>query len=498
MPSIADLVLPCYYGALGVLAFYGVHRLALLVLLRRHRKPSPRTAWSGPLPRVTVQLPLYNERYVALRLLAAVCRLDYPRELLDIQVLDDSTDDTTELLELEVDHWSRSGYQVQLLHRDRREGFKAGALEAGLATAKGELIAIFDADFVPPRHFLRSVVPSLADRRVGMVQARWEYLNRDHSMLTRLQALLLDGHFVIEHTARAVSGRLFNFNGTAGIWRRTAIEEAGGWQHDTLTEDLDISYRSQLAGWKFVYLPELTVPSELPVDIAAFKSQQYRWARGSIQTARKLLGRIAASSEPWWRKLEAFVHLTNNSSFALTVLLSLLIFPAMLARDGADQWLLIAIDLPLFLVSTVSVAAYYVTGQRHTASGEKRPFLMLPAALALGIGLSINNTRAVLAGIVKQGGVFVRTPKYPVEAGSGAPPSAYLARINSSFLIEGLFAVYFFVCLLTAASLEMWFSLPFLYLFFQGYGYMFALSIAALWRRSKPTTTSLARAETTA
>ena len=505
MPSLADLVLLLYYGALGVLALYGAHRITLLMLLRRHHRPSgpvrptPGSARyeARPLPRITVQLPLYNERFVAKRLLKAVAAIDYPKDRLQIQVLDDSTDDTTDVLAHEVAALKRRGLRVELVHRAQRDGFKAGALEAGLATADGELIAIFDADFVPPIDFLQRCIGPFEDPRVGMVQARWDYLNRDHSLLTRLQALLLDGHFVIEHAARASSSRFFNFNGTAGVWRREAIVDAGGWQHDTLTEDLDISYRAQLVGWRFAYLSDLVVPSELPIDVAAFKTQQYRWARGSIQTARKLLSSILRSAEPWWRKLEACVHLTNNWSYVLNVLVSVLLFPAMLARRG-EPWLLLAIDLPLFAIATGSVTAYYVAGQRNTPTGEPHPLRLLAPALALGIGLSLNNTGAVFTGAVRRGGIFVRTPKYREVASSSALPAAYLARVGPGFLIEGAFAIYSLACLAAATSLEMWVSLPFLYLFFQGYAYIFTLSAITLWRRRRPLRSELSEAETPA
>ena len=296
---MAPALLGLYYSILGVLALYGVHRLVLVVLYARHRRRgAPRPPAPEEWPRVTVQLPLYNELYVARRLIDAVCRLDYPRDRLEIQVLDDSTDETAEIVRAEVARRRAAGFAIHHLRRAERTGFKAGALAAGLERTGGELIAVFDADFVPGPEFLKAAVPYFADPRVGMVQGRWEHLNRDYSLLTRVQALLLDGHFVIEHAARNRAGCFFNFNGTAGVWRRAAIAAAGGWRHDTLTEDLDLSYRAQLAGWRFVYLPDLSVPAELPVDVGGFKSQQYRWAKGSIQTARKLLGRVLAAPLP--------------------------------------------------------------------------------------------------------------------------------------------------------------------------------------------------------
>lgn len=478
---MSTLVLLLYYLTLGALAAYGLHRAVLLVLHRRHPQRLLPAPTPQRLPKITVQMPLYNERYVATRLLDAVCALDYPKELLEIQVLDDSDDETTAILRRAAAVWRHRGYDVQLLHRTRRTGYKAGALQAGLDVASGQLIAVFDADFVPPPSFLRDVIPWFEEPDIGMVQARWEHLNRPHSLLTRLQAILLDGHFLIEHPARHRSDRLFNFNGTAGVWRRSAILDSGGWEHDTLTEDLDLSYRAQLRGWRFVYLPELAVPSELPVDMAAFKSQQFRWAKGSIQTARKLLGSILRSTQPWWRKLEASVHLTNNSSYLLMVILSMLIFPAMLARRGGDEWRLLAIDLPLFASATVSVITYYLTSQRLSPSGERRSLLVMPAVLALGVGLCINNARAVLSGLLQRGGPFIRTPKYRVEGASrSSPPWKYRAKLSRSFYLEGLFAAYFLLCSVAAIHLRMWLALPFLYLFLQGYAWVFLLSLRSL------------------
>jgi cellulose synthase/poly-beta-1,6-N-acetylglucosamine synthase-like glycosyltransferase len=494
-----QLILLAYYLTLGVLALFGLHRALLLALERRHREaPAPPRApelW----PRVTVQLPLYNELYVAPRLLEAACRLDYPRDRIEIQVLDDSDDETAAVMGRLCERFRRRGHDVRHLRRADRAGYKAGALAAGLTRATGEMIAVFDADFVPPPSFLREALPWFADPGVGMVQARWAHLNRRQSLLTRVQAMLLDGHFLIEHTARQRSGRLWNFNGTAGVWRLATIVEAGGWQHDTLTEDLDLSYRAQLKGWRFVYLPDLAVPSELPASISALKSQQHRWAKGSIQTAHKLLGRILRSREPWWRKLEACVHLTANGCYFLMVLLAILIFPAMLERRSAsEQWTLLAFDLPLFLVATASIVAYYLESQRRQPHGERRPIALLPSLFALGIGLSVSNATAVVSGWFRRGGAFVRTPKVrEVEPPHrrGATP-ARVARVAATIhrarpgyrparsptvALEAAFAVYFLVAILLAARLGMWLAIPFLALFLHGYGWVSILS----WRERR-------------
>ncbi len=481
----ATAVLALYYSVLGLLALYGTHRIVLVVAYLRRRPPAEAPPPPDTWPVVTVQLPLYNEMYVAERLLDAVCGLDYPRDRLEIQVLDDSTDETTGLVAAAVARYRGEGYDVQHLHRAERTGFKAGALAAGLERARGELVAIFDADFVPPREFLRVTVPHFGRGEVGMVQASWDHLNRNYSLLTHTQAILLDGHFRIEHAAREGSGCFFNFNGTAGIWRRRAIVEAGGWHHDTLTEDLDLSYRAQLAGWKFVYLPELPCPSELPVDVHGFKAQQHRWAKGSIQTGRKLLPRLLAARLPWRVKLEALVHLTNNSSYLLMVLLTLLVFPAMVLRSERLTETLLWIDGPLFLVSTGSVLLFYLASQIARGRRWAREILYLPALMALGIGLSVHNARAVVSGLLTRGGTFQRTPKYSIVApGQRWEAKRYRAGKSWSFLFEGLLAAYLLTCLGLAVYGQMWLSLPFLYLFFHGHAAMFALSLASNVQRS--------------
>ena len=357
------------------------------------------------------------------------------------------------------------------LHRTRRSGFKAGALEAGLRVAKGDLIAIFDADFVPQRAFATELVPHFSDERVGMVQARWGHLNTDYSMLTRVQSMLLDGHFMIEHTARNRSGKFFNFNGTAGIWRRACIEDAGGWQHDTLTEDLDLSYRAQLKGWRFVFLPDHIAPAELPLEMGAFKSQQHRWAKGSIQTARKMLPRIYRSALPWPVKLEATAHLTANVGYVLMVLLGLLVVPAVWLRADIAPWMVALVDLPILMLSSLSVAAFYWVARRETA-GSREPILRwVPALMAVGIGLSINNTRAVLEALVRHESPFYRTPKYNLGGNESIARRRYRIRINRDTWIELALAVYFAVATGAAISAGLAGAVPFLLLFEFGYAY---------------------------
>ena len=314
-----------YFTILIILSLFGIHRYYLTYLfVKNRRKAAKPDKQFDALPRVTVQLPIFNERYVVERLLESVTRLEYPRDLLDIQVLDDSTDETTLVASRLVSEYAAAGHPITYLHRENREGYKAGALAEGLKKASGEFVAIFDADFVPPPSALMQMIHYFVDPQVAVVQGRWTWVNRTISNLTQVEAILLDGHFVIEHGGRHLSGRFFNFNGTAGMWRRTAIDDAGGWQHDTLTEDTDLSYRAQLRGWKFIYDPNIECPSELPVEMNAFKTQQARWAKGLIQTAKKLLPAIWRSPQPLYIKLEATFHLTANLAYPLMVLFSVI------------------------------------------------------------------------------------------------------------------------------------------------------------------------------
>ncbi len=481
--EIATLV--AYYLVLGLLAAYGAHRFFMVSLYFRHRADAPRPKGPlDPLPRVTVQLPIYNEVYVVERLVEAVAALDYPKELLEIQILDDSTDETREAARRVARRVRARGLDAVYLPRDNREGFKAGALEKGLAAASGEFLLIFDADFVPLPNLLREALPHFSDRSVGMVQARWEHLNREYSLLTRIQSVLLDGHFVIEHTARNRSGRFFNFNGTAGIWRRRCLEEAGGWQSDTLTEDLDLSYRAQLAGWRFVYLKDLVAPGELPVDMNGFKSQQHRWAKGSIQTGRKLLPAVLKSRFPWRIKVEAVLHLGSNLAYPLGLLLALLIVPAIVIRERIGWQRLAAIDFLLFFGGTLSFVAFYLCSQREIGRGWRETFCILPWVLSLGIGLSINNVRAVIEALAGRGSEFTRTPKYSIEGDRGQwRDKKYRAASNGSAAAELLLAVYFFGAIVFAVVENYWIGIPFLLVFFNGFAYTAALSLLSHRRR---------------
>src|SRR5579885_2594772 len=475
-----SLLIP-YFAVMIVLASYGMHRYQLVYLYYKHRKNA---ATEPPqqfqqLPRVTIQLPIFNEQFVIDRLIEACCNLDYPRDLLEIQVLDDSTDETKEVARNLVEQYRQAGNPIVYIHREDRHGFKAGALDHGLKTAKGEFVAIFDADFVPPRDWLMQVIHHFAQPDVGMVQTRWTHLNRDYSFLTQVEAILLDGHFVLEHGGRSRSNVFFNFNGTAGLWRRRAIEEAGGWQHDTLTEDTDLSYRAQLKGWKFLYLQDVECPAELPVEMTAFKTQQARWAKGLIQTSKKILPHVLKSNERFHVKLEAWYHLTANLSYPLMVVLSVLLLPAMIIRFYQGWFQMLYIDLPLFMASTFSISSFYLVSQRELFPRKwPRALLYLPFLMALGIGLTITNTRAVLEALAGKQTAFARTPKYRVESRiDKVGAKKYRKRLGWIPWVELMIGTYFAATVYYALDNENYITVPFLVLFVIGYWYTGLMSL---------------------
>jgi cellulose synthase/poly-beta-1,6-N-acetylglucosamine synthase-like glycosyltransferase len=478
LPETLTLVI--YFFVLSILAIYGWHRYYLVYLYMKHKgrvptQPPDPSEW----PAVTVQLPIFNEMYVADRLIAAVCELDYPRDRLEIQVLDDSTDETTAIAELAVRRHAARGFNIHYIHRVDRRGFKAGALEAGLKVASGQFIAIFDADFIPPTNFLRRSLPHFfTDPAIGMVQARWGHINQDYSLLTKTQSILLDAHFVLEHGGRNRAGYFFNFNGTAGVWRRDAIDAAGGWQHDTLTEDLDLSYRAQLLGWRFVFLPDLVSPAEVPVEMNSFKSQQHRWAKGSIQTCLKLLPRILRSRQPLSVKAEAFFHLSANFNYLLMSVLSVLMFPAMYVRYTMGWTEMLLIDVPMFFAATASVANFYVWSQRELYADWKQRLRYLPFLMSIGIGLSVNNTRAVLEAMFGKQSDFERTPKYGIEReGDEWASKKYHQSVGVQPFIELALGLYFTGTVFYALVNQIYGTLPFLMLFQIGFLYMGLLSI---------------------
>jgi len=484
-------VLIPYFIVMIILAFYGIHRYQLVWLYFKNKKNAVK--WSEPpmrfaegqLPFVTIQLPIFNEQFVIDRLIDAVCKLDYPRDRFEIQVLDDSTDETTEVAQEIVERYVRgfAGMEPQpivYLHRSNRHGYKAGALDKGLDVARGEFVAIFDADFVPPRQWVMQVIHHFAQPEIGMVQTRWTHLNRNYSFLTQVEAILLDGHFVLEHGGRSRAGVFFNFNGTAGMWRRETISTAGGWQHDTLTEDTDLSYRAQLVGWQFKYLQDVECPAELPIEMTAFKTQQARWAKGLIQTGKKILPRVLKSDAPWHTKLEAWYHLTANISYPLMIVLSVLLMPAMIIRSWQGLLQMLLIDFPLFIASTMSVSTFYMVSQKELyPKSWYMSALYIPFVMALGgIGLTITNTKAVLEALFGVKSAFARTPKYKVrKKGEKTQAKVYRKRLGIIPWIELGIGCYFAWTVYYAVTTENFFTVPFLVLFVFGYWYTGLLSL---------------------
>lgn len=490
-----------YLTLLALIAAYGLHRHWLVHLCLRHRRPrlQPPDRYTT-LPRVTVQLPMFNERSVAERVIDAACALDYAPDRLQIQVLDDSTDDTAALAAGRARHWRERGLDVQYLHRTNRRGYKAGALADALPHATGELIVIFDADFIPPPRFLKRTIHHFTDPQLGMLQTRWTHLNRDDSLLTRAQAIFLDAHFLIEHTARHRSRFWINFNGTAGLWRRRAIEDAGGWHDDTLTEDLDLSYRAQLAGWKCRFLPRVTCPAELPPEINAFKSQQHRWTKGSIQTALKLGPAIVRSSAPSRVKVEALFHLTAPMVYLYITLLALLFYPAIyvnLAHLDKARSLGLALGTGFFVLGSTSAAVFYLVGQRARGGSAAHTLLHVPLLMAVGIGIALSNAFACLEALLGHDSPFIRTPKYnrsPTPRAQSKqphrrsvirrPPLPPLASLRRPMLaLELAMGLYMIECIRLSLTIDpTLISLPFLALFAAGYFYVALTGLHALPR----------------
>lgn len=477
-PIYGMIWMACYVLLAGGLSIYCFHRLFILFLYFRHKadRPQPQSRFAQ-LPLVTVQIPLYNEMYVAGRLLDAVAAIDYPRDRLEIQVLDDSTDDTVDLVATKVADLQARGFAAEHVRRGTRQGFKAGALAHGLNTARGEFLAIFDADFIPNPDIFRRCIDHFTDTRLGMIQTRWDHLNRDYSLLTRLQAIFLDGHLLLEQTARARSGRFFNFNGTAGIWRKDCIVDAGGWHADTLTEDLDLSYRAQLAQWRFLFLPDLVTPAELPVEMNAFKTQQHRWAKGSIQTCKKLLPAVWRAPLSLPIKIEATFHLTSNFAYLLFLLLCVIVNPAISPQrtEIPLPWLP---DLPIFSCAVWAVVLFYIVVLRELRPRWWLELWCIPAVLALGVGMSISNAKAVLEAMFNQGGAFVRTPKYGLlSRGEAWRGKRYFAMPSALVLFELAAAAYFAEIIWIAARDANWGSVPFLFFFFGGFAYVASTSL---------------------
>jgi cellulose synthase/poly-beta-1,6-N-acetylglucosamine synthase-like glycosyltransferase len=478
-----------YLLALMSLFIYGMNCYLLMIFyliksskaLRQHQEVKeiffrnvPKKDW----PQVTIQLPVYNERYVIKRLIQSVCRFDYPGELLEIQILDDSTDDTVDIAKAEAAKMMRQGFDIGYIHRDDRIGFKAGALKEGLKYAKGELVGIFDADFIPHPSFLKETIPYFSDPEIGMIQTRWGHINSDYSLLTRAQSMGIDGHFGVEQASRAWSGFFMNFNGTAGIWRKTTIEDAGGWQADTLTEDLDLSYRAQLRGWKLKFVSDVVCPAEVPVTINAFKSQQHRWAKGSIQTAKKNLGKLFKSDVSLLVKFQAFMHLTHYMVHPMMLLVVLTSIPMLYS-----QWFFDSLAYPIMIftmlcLATCGPSSMYLFSQRVLYHDWKSRIKILPFLMCLGTGIAVNNTKAVLEAFLNIESGFIRTPKYGIKKREDSWRSKhYSIPLNAISILEFFLGLYSLSGLILFLFFSKYLVSPFLLIYTSGFFYVFFLSV---------------------
>ena len=468
-----DLILLVYFISLTILFLFGLHGLVMLYYYRKTRNiKTPDEIIEGEYPTVTIQLPMFNEMYVIERLIMSVCNINYPKDKLQIQVLDDSIDETTIIASKLVDEYKAKGFDIEYIHRTNREGYKAGALKAGLEKAKGEYVAIFDADFVPRENFLMKTIPFFRESNVGMVQTRWEHLNEEYSFITRAAALALDGHFVIEQQVRNKAGFFINFNGTAGVWRKETIIDAGNWHADTLTEDLDLSYRAQLKGWKFVFLNDVTSPAELPADINALKTQQFRWTKGAVETAKKLLPMVSKASLPLKIKLECYIHLTSNIVFPFIILVAMLNIPIVVIKNtvgGYDNYYTL---MSVFVLASISTFLFYMFAQRAIHLDWRRRLLLFPIFLAGSMGFAVNNTKAVMEALFNIKTGFARTPKYNIEmSGDKWKNKKYVQKkIHWTVIAELLLALYYMVGIgISAYYLEIA-AIPFQLLFLLGFG----------------------------
>ncbi len=478
-----DFVVLVYVLALCILFAFGLHGLVMVYYFHKTKSVRhPQAENPEELPLVTIQLPLYNEMYVVERLFDAVCSMEYPIDKLEIQVLDDSTDDTVHANKSLVDAYAERGYDIKYVHRVNREGYKAGALKHGLDTAKGEFVAIFDADFVPKPDFLHKTIVHFHNPKVGMVQTRWEHLNEEYSFLTRAQALALDGHFVIEQQVRNKAGFFINFNGTAGVWRKECILDAGNWQPDTLAEDLDLSFRAQLRGWKFVFLNDVTSPAELPADINSLKTQQFRWTKGAVEAALKLLPTLWKSGVPLRVKLEGTVHLTSNIVFPFILVVAMLNIPMVLIKhlsEGREYDDLFTM-MSIFVLASISTFLFYLHAQRAIHLDWRRRLLLFPVFLAGSMGLAVNNSKAVLEALFGKKTEFKRTPKYKIVDTNDdwrSRKNDLTKKIGIEVFIELGLAAYFFIGICTSLYYMEIAAIPFQLMFLTGFATIGILSL---------------------
>lgn len=483
-----DFIIGTYFISLTILFLFGSSGFVMIYHYMKHRKHiNPPVMELTQFPMVTIQLPLYNEFYVIERVIDATCRIEYPKDRLEIQVLDDSTDETVELVASSVAHYQKLGFDIKQVRRSVRSGYKAGALKEGLASARGEFVAIFDADFVPKPDFLKCTLPYFfMDEQIGLVQTRWEHLNSDYSFLTRVQAMALDGHFVIEQNVRNKAGFFINFNGTGGIWRKSCIFDAGNWEADTLTEDLDLSYRAQLKGWKFKFLNDVTSPAELPSEINALRSQQFRWTKGAIETGRKILPRVWKSDLPWEKKIHSTFHLSNNIVFPFILIAGILNVPLIFIKHQGGYETYFDI-MGVFVFAFIGSFLFYLYSQKDVYHDWQRRMLLFPLFMAGSMGFAVNNTKAVFEGLLKKKSEFVRTPKYRVvdKKDNWVGKKYTPMKLEVTVVIEALLAVYcFFGVVASVYYLELA-AVPFQLLFTVGFGLVATLSIKHRWLTRK-------------
>ncbi|MEE9431861.1 MAG: glycosyltransferase [Melioribacteraceae bacterium] len=478
--SLDEIILVTYILTMTVLLFFASHGLVMLFYHKKYIKNVPTSGKDNSDKKVTIQLPLFNEKYVAERLINSVCKIDYPKDKLEIQVLDDSTDETVQIVSELVKQKQLEGFDIVQIRRENRTGYKAGALKEGLSKAKGELIAIFDADFVPSADFLKKTLRYFTNSNIGMVQSRWEHLNEDYSLLTRIQALALNGHFVMEQPIRNRAGFFINFNGTGGVWRKECIEDAGNWHDDTITEDLDLSYRAQLKGWKFVYLRDYTTPAELPSEMNALKAQQYRWTKGAIETAKKLLPKIWGSKVPLRIKLQSTFHLTNNIVFPFILLVGILNVPLIFIKNSGPYDVFFNL-MSVFILAFISSFMFYLYAQKDVYEDWRQKIALFPIFMAGSMGFAVNNSKAVIEGLLSRKSEFVRTPKFKIVEKSDSIVSGtkYLSKnkLDSTVIVEIILALYCLIGVFASIYFMELAALPFQLMFFSGFAMVAALSI---------------------
>lgn len=492
------IILAFYCPAALWLFLYGMNNYYMIYLFlrkvkvelsndRQHLKQFWSTHSKNELPKVTTQLPVYNEKHVVERLINAVVNIDYPKGLHEIQLLDDSNDETSEIIEALVKKYSGNGYNIKHITRNNRAGFKAGALNVGLEKSEGEFLAIFDADFVPDRDFLINTIPFFYEKeKVALVQTRWGHINRDYSLLTIAQSIGMDGHFIIEQGARTWNGLYMNFNGTAGVWRKEAIRDAGGWHHDTLTEDLDLSYRAQLKGWNTKFLFNVVTPSELPIDISAYKSQQHRWAKGSIQTAKKILPEVFKTNDGFIKKAEAFIHLNQYMVHPMMIILALLSLPLIMLLKPLITSISLTMAGLLFLIfiGAFAPSILYIVSQKMGYKDWMKRSLFIPALMFIGCGVAVNNAKAVLEALLNIKSDFVRTPKYGVvKRGKSLKAKNYMLPVKMIFVSEIFMSMYCFLGFIQYMSNKKFIFGPFLLMYAMGFLYVGVLTLFQIFNR---------------